>query len=53
MDARRYRYFIKLEAVRILEQADAQVVGKIDVLAIAGHTAIGDPHDEFALDNAL
>lgn len=41
----------ELEIIRILEQANAQVMGKIDVLTVAGNPAIGDTHDQFALNH--
>lgn len=42
-----------LETVGVLEQTDAQITRKIDVFAIARNAAIGNTHNQFALNNAF
>ncbi len=43
----------ELEAFGVLEEADAQVFGEVDILAVDGDAAVGNTHHQFALDDAL
>src|SRR5690606_15678435 len=49
----RWRMSEELKTVCVLEQTHPQILGKINVLAIAGHTPIGDTHNQLAFNHAL
>jgi hypothetical protein len=42
-----------LETVGVFEQADAQIVSKIDVFAVTGNAAISNTHNQLAFNHSL
>ncbi len=43
----------RLEAVSVLEQSHTQIMREVNVLAVARYAAIGNSHNQLALDYTL